>query len=567
MHRIRLLIISTCLAVLAGLWPGGAARASAGVPADPLELDKYGGYRNHQVAGGATGFFRIQKDGNRWLFATPDGNAFWLRSVYVVHWMDGGEIYHQVVARKYADGKFYTRAVQRLRGWGFNALGEYSDLYALPIGTYNRPAGNPEKMPFLIALNASFYGIKGGVFKNIYHGIDTAIHPRVYVGIFPDVFDPAFPSFVEKFARDDERVYNGASALNASPWLLGVTTDDGDYTTGFGPGPEAAVSQGKTHPHLGWVVAVAAPSLPRATLYGAPITYRDPKVYAKYAFRDFLRAKYDSMQALNAAWGASYTTWESDGGWPNGRGVLDESGRSRWISGDFDVTRQSPQVKADLDEFLSIIADRYFGIYAAKIRQYLPNHLVFSPATMQAGTRSPILKAAGRYLDAIQTGGVPLGPSYPFFRRIYDEARKPVFVWTTFTAQADAGLNGPDLKGWGPAYNKANQELRGRAYAEELANLVSLSASSGEHFVLGINWWEWSDKTIGGENMNFGLVTVRDNAYDGKESIVDSRTDSAGYAVGGENKKYGNFLGFVADANRRISAALEAQVSKRGKTP
>ena len=34
-------------------------------------------------------------------------------------------------------------------------------------------------------------------------------------------------------------------------------------------------------------------------------------VYTKLAFRDFLRQKYQSLGALNAAWGSTYTSWDS----------------------------------------------------------------------------------------------------------------------------------------------------------------------------------------------------------------------------------------------------------------
>jgi hypothetical protein len=134
-----------------------------------------------------------------------------------------------------------------------------------------------------------------------------------------------------------------------------------------------------------------------------------------------------------------------------------------------------------------------------------------------------------------------------------------VFVWTTLTAQADANLTNPDLTGWGPNYNKATQALRGQAYADEIANLVRLQATNGDYCILGIDWWEWVDKVVGGENMNFGLVSRLDNAYDGKEAVVAPGTDPWGYPTGGETRDYGNFLGAVTGANRQVSNQLVSQ--------
>ena len=528
-------------------------------------LDQYGGYQDLPVPGGATGFFRVGKLGTRWVFATPEGNAFWLRAVYVVNWIDGGDTYRNKIGAKYAgsgDGAFWIQAIRRLRSWGFNALGEYASTHALPISAYGGPP-NSEKLPFIWIFNASYYGLGSSTpHKSLYKGIDTLTNPTVYLGIFPDVFDPAFTTNVDSFVSDfggssaAGSVFGGAANLNASPWLIGLTTDDGDYTTGFGPGPEGAASQGKTHPHLGWVAAVTAPTQASGdftNLFGRVVTYSDTKVYTKYALRDFLQAKYGTIGAMNTAWGSTYTTFDSDGGWKVGNGFLDENGRHPWIGTDHAfLSTANPQVKADLDAFLFRIAEKYFSVYATKIRQYLPNHLVFTPATMQAGVRREILQAAGQYVDAIQSSGVPGGPTYPLYRTICDVSGKPVFVWTTLTAQADSNLTNPDLTGWGPNYNKATQALRGQAYADEIANLVQLQATNGDYCILGIDWWEWVDKVVGGENMNFGLVSRLDNAYDGKEAVVTPGTDPWGYPTGGEARDYGDFLSAVTGANNLV---------------
>src|SRR5207253_1616489 len=116
----------------------------------------------------------------------------------------------------------------------------------------------------------------------------------------------------------------------------GISSGDSDYIFGMGPGPELLGPDNVIHPHIGWVVAVTKPSQTEndkvGRAFGKPRTihYQDSKVYAKFAWRDFLVNKYHSIQALNSAWGSRYTTFDSDGGWPNGKGLLDESGRNPW---------------------------------------------------------------------------------------------------------------------------------------------------------------------------------------------------------------------------------------------
>jgi hypothetical protein len=77
---------------------------------------------------------------------------------------------------------------------------------------------------------------------------------------------------------------------------------------------------------------------------------------------------------------------------------------------------------------------------------------------------------------------------------------------------------------------------------------------------MGIDWWEWVDKVVGGENMNFGLVTIRDNAYDGKEAV----------ATNGERQDHGDFMTAVAAANQAVVTVLRTQLLdtlKRGQRP
>ena len=56
-------------------------------------LDQYGGYTGIAVPGGGTGYFRVAKMNNRWIFVTPDGNAFWMRAVYYTGYTSDGGTY------------------------------------------------------------------------------------------------------------------------------------------------------------------------------------------------------------------------------------------------------------------------------------------------------------------------------------------------------------------------------------------------------------------------------------------------------------------------------------------
>jgi hypothetical protein len=533
-----------------------SALAPSGEPSPAL--DQYGGYRDLPVPGGATGFFRTQKVGDRWLFVTPEGHALWLRAVYGIDITDGGDAYVEALKRKYNSPSsipwwpFAQRSAGRLKQWGFNALGEYSSAYAFPVGTYGRREFNLERLPYLRIISPSHYSKQWSGVKNIQYGVDRAVTPGLWrVEGFPDVFDPAFAAALPTFVREAQ-VYPDFSVLTKSAWLIGTTTDDRDYLFGFGPTREL----GGWHHHLGWISATTAPSqqkndeIWRGVNRG--VTYQDTKVYTKYAVRDFLRAKYGTVQALNAAWGSRYTTWDSDGGWPSGQGVLDESGRNAWVGKDFYSLKDSaPKVRADLDEFVGVIADQYFKTVSRAIRNAMPNHLIFTPAALSSRAHPKVLEAAGRYCDVLQIEGP--GDTDDLYRRVYALAKKPFFIWTTFMSQADSPLAG--RKGWG-SLDFPTQAARGQAYADFVQRVLSMRADDGTYPIVGIDWWAWSDKVTGGEGHNFGLVSIRDNAYDGREAVMASGQDAAGYPTGGEKANYGDFLSRVVRANESVGNML-----------
>ncbi len=292
-------------------------------------LDQFGGLV--VPAGKPSGFFQTEKIGRRWVLITPQGHPFWMRAVYAVDWNDGGDAARAAFQTKYQGDAmaFAAHAVNRLREWGFNTLGEYSSPYLLPVPTYFRPRGNTERMPFIRYLNVSWYGainqghLAPAPFKTLLAG---AVDGEVYhdwPGHIPDVFDPNFTTYARNLAADmktssrdtifTEKTASGGlpdPSLKETPWMIGTTGDDSDYLFGFGPGPDAPSRDGVIHPHIGWVVAVTQPTQSENSQVGAAfgmrqtVKYPDPTVYAKQAWRDFLKRKYGTIGNLNSAWGS-----------------------------------------------------------------------------------------------------------------------------------------------------------------------------------------------------------------------------------------------------------------------
>jgi hypothetical protein len=569
--------------------------AAASAFADDLpKRDRYGGVKE-RVADG-TGYFRTAKVGRRWMLVTPEGNPFWMAGVYVVDYRDGGKAAADAFASRYGGDweQFSVRAVRRLRAWGFNALGEFSATHTLPVPTRCSPKGNKEKMPFVRILHPSWYSAvnlwnlaPGPVKTLITGGVDPTIY-KGRAGHLPDVFDPNFEAYARALAASPRLEDAGCPAgermddtqkavagdrplhhtLSQTPWLIGTTMDDSDHLFGFGPGPESPGHNRLIHPHIGWIVAVTSPTQSHNHEIGKPfgltreVEYSDQAVYSKLAWRDYLHGKYGSLENLNAAWGSNYTSWTSDGGWPQGNGLLDESGRHAWIGTDPEgLSDTAPRVAADMDEFLERFADRYFAVMAAAIHAATPNHLVLSPSMLNAHrglSRRQILRAAGRHCDVIQVNQDPDNPT--LIGVTYQEAKKPLITWLGVAARADSAMDTPTDEG-----EVTTQAERGARYQQVVKTLFDYQAPDGAYPMVGLDWWEYMDKVD--EGINWGLVTPRENAYDGRQAVIQRGADRWGYQTGGEARNYGDFLSSVTTANvgamRQLRDAAKQEKKRR----
>jgi hypothetical protein len=539
-----------------------ALAAPAG--ADPRPpLDVYGGIV--PAVAPATGYYQVKQVGNRWMFVTPEGNGLWMTGVFAVIWPDspiddaGDRSVPRLVA-KYGgqsnwQNQWRVNTARRLKSWGFNTLAAYHH-WAMRPGALSDP--NPEPMPYIHIINPARtvlyngYGYGTGPVKDIVYGTD----PRYYDGYRGaraiDFFDPNWETYVDGWMRLDDGLRYGNIG---NPWMLGIAMDEGDSLLGFGPSLE--IPAPRLHPHPAWLVLVTSfTQTINPWMAGSP-PYDDTRVHSKYALRNFLRQKYGRISELNAAWGSTYTTFGSDGGWGTGTGLLDENGRHSWVGKWSDeMATASPAVHADLDEFLYLYAQRYFTVMAAKMRQYAPQHLVFGPTSLNgwgALTRKEILRAAGESVDVLQAA---IGSQHALDLTAAYAGNKPIVTWDSFVANPDSALfpypNPEDIAGMSRL--APDQHERGQSYRNKVDFLFNAVTPAGVHAVAGIEFWGWTDHWW--EKSNFGLVTLSDNAYDGQQAVAGAGLDEAGYPTGGEQRDYGNFVGAVTGAHQAVAESL-----------
>jgi hypothetical protein len=550
--------VSACLALLPIVKEDSSEKS---LNAPLLALDQFGGLKALSSRKGGTGFFRVEKFGpersGRWMLVTPEGHGFGFLGVALVSsatpGRDGaGNYYWDYAKAKYGDSATWaSEEKKRLLGWGFNGLGWGASMFTLSYHTQGYASASPlmphfnEHISFALHSMMNAKGFLKSPVKNI-------LAP-VRMNSFPDVYDPGFQTYAFwAMATNIHETIGFPDSEYKSPWVIGVITDESDELKGFG--------NWQTHPHLGWSVLATAPTQTAGTLFGKNFSYSDTTVYSKLALRDFLKGRYSGdINALDEAWASSYSTWDSDGGWGNGTGLLDENGAHRWMGDKFSLARETVTMQQDLNDFLFQIAKKYFQICHDAVRSVDTNHLIFGPVVVGGpDTRPQVLKAAAEYLDAFW-----VNPHHPKDMvnpvvDTYNLTGKPFLIGSkVFMALPDSPLSAnPTTNPSANASLSNTQEERGQAYARYIHTSFQLEGADGVHPVLGFEWWALVDNFA--EKANYGLVTNRDNAYDGKESAVAYGTDAAGRRIGGETKNCGDAISAIKNANQDVLRALVA---------
>ena len=445
------------------------------------------------------------------------GNALYVRGVQNATY---GSIDRAVMA-PYGDNRtsWFTRTLKRLQSWGFNVIGDYSHLAFLPVGNQaGGPGGAAVKLPFIMMLRpaaeATYHpdhcGYKQPI-KDIIAGVPS--HYGIWDGTpMLDPFEPMWPACVNAEIKQWRNNFSSGEFKNI-PWIVGITTDDADFLwalKGTGDNP----LKPNSYPHMGFLIAVANFNYK---------DHKDPKLYAKYAWSAYLQKKYATIAALNTAWGSDYTSFDDDGGYGTGTGVLDEDGRhTAWLGADpYMLTGAKPAVQADLDSMLFGYVLTFESVEVRAIRAYDKNHLILGPNALGGsgayGTRPQVLPALAEagvdvlYLDydSVYPQNVKTATA------AYDKTGKPVLLWYGISANQDSGWRGQSP---GNDADYKTQEKRGQVYADDQRYIFNARAADGSYPIVGVNFWGLTDDTPS-EHTNWGLISNRDNPYDGKCAV------------------------------------------------
>lgn len=429
----------------------------------PRERNKYGGWMEGPRLK-ATGFFRVQKHRGKWWLVDPTGRLFWSHGIDCVRSANATPISHRETYFRNLPGEdspfaqFYGRGTwaphgyyrdhspyrtydfsranllrkygedfepifadithRRFESWGINTIANWSDerIYLLRL------------TPYVATIHFDARRLEGS---------------EGYWGKFYDVFDPSFAENLRK-RLETER---GKSVDD--PWCIGYFV----------------------HNELSWgddaSLAVAALISP-------------PEQMAKAVFINDLRTKYDTIENLNAAWGAKHESWEA----------LRES-------------REAPdraRAREDLQAFYTKTAETYFGTIRRELKRVAPNQLYLGCRFAWGNDLAAV--AAAKFCDVVSYNRYDYSVED---LKLPDGIDMPLIIGEFHFGALDRGMFHTGLRG------AKDQQDRADKYGDYVRSALR------NPYIVGTHWFQYLDQaTTGrgdGENYQIGFVDICDTPY------------------------------------------------------
>ena len=431
-------------------------------------VDQYGGWADGPQLE-ATGFFRTEKVEGKWWLVDPEGHLFFSHGVNAVFtsaetgvgfrenyfaWLpakddpqygsfwsvreapeahgfyknpahipfDRFDFAKANALRKYGpdwERDCTERTHARMRAWGLNTIGNWS----------NAAIRNLRRTPYTAKFNTRGSVIEGST---------------GWWGKLRDPFAPEFASNVCASAAEE------AARSGEDPWCVGWFVDN-------------ELSWGNDNREIGRAVLRSPATQP-----------------AKVAARDLLEAKYKTAEALNAAWGTQYGSWDA------------------FLAAT--IIPDEARCGQDLADIHRAAVAKYFSIVHDAIKAVAPNRLYLGCRI--AWGRDVVYEECSRYADVVSVNVYGRPPMRDLPRTAID---KPMLSGEFHFGALDRGLFHTGLVA------TRNQEDRAECYRAYVGACLDHPRYVGTH------WFQWMDQALtgrgDGENYQIGFVTVTDAPY------------------------------------------------------
>ncbi|MDD3886289.1 MAG: beta-galactosidase, partial [Victivallaceae bacterium] len=399
-------------------------------------------------------FFTLcRQDDGRWFLRAPGGSDFFSLGV------DQTSFYVHPCSKRgtvpYHD--FCLKKYGSESAWAVHTASRLNQWGFNTVGISDRPGlMYKQGLPFTV-----FAGIGSGcAFK-------SALKEPANWRNFPNIFDPGFPAEARKLARERCAPYKD------NPLVIGYFLDNELQWRGSNP--------------------------EHSDLFGDTLNLSAGNP-AKIALVGHLRRMHkDDLKDFAAVWGVTLRDWQ-------------ELADRRALP----AAANPERAQAIKLAFHQEIAERYFSVISAAIREADPNHLLLG--NRFSGTAPDfVLEAAGRHCDVISINTYPVfdpattdfSQLKAFFDRIHQKTGRPLFLTEWSFAALDAGL--PCRAGGGMRVDSQRE----RALAAEKIQrfIASLPYFVGSSFLMYVDQSPYGRSPGSSENCNYGLVNENDEPY------------------------------------------------------
>jgi len=313
---------------------------------------------------------------------------------------------------------------------------------------------------------------KGMAYTLIINISSAAIRDAWLKGSFPDVFSEKFRDIAESVAESH------CSQRAGDELLMGYFTDN----------------------ELRW----AADWRSKKALFDDFLAMSEDAP-GKKRLVDFLVEKYGSRIAdFNAVWRTNFQSFDH-----------------LFQVTDIQIAEETPGIVSDKTDFLRLVARQYFSVTSEAIKKYDSNHLILG-CRFAGYAPDVVLEEMGKFVDVVSYNIYSPLPPVDRLERIHRLTGKPVMIGEFSFKAMDSGL--PNTKG--AAEPVATQQDRADGYEGFVTATLSLP------YMVGVHWFEYGDEPaegrFDGENSNYGVVNIKDEAY---TTLTDKMTTVNAKAV------------------------------------
>ena len=444
------------------------------------EISDYYGMKKEAYRQEATGHFYTKKLEGKWMLIDPQGYPYISTGLDIIRLADaqtwvsqrefmfeglpvqGGELgeHYANVANCLRPPfgqesgmafNFYTANLERKYGdtweadWKENSVRRFKAWGFSSMGCWADPD--------------MFYG-KGAEYEFPYvaHAWVNQNHAKLSSGgSWGDISDPFDPAFAAEAMGQMQALAD--KGVNSDPYCMGIYVDN-------------EIAWGNSG------VPAQRFSVIKEAFKG---DVNQPDIYAKKQFIAALKDKYADIGKLNAAWGTHLASWES-----------------------VETSYDGAIAEEDASMCLSLLADKYYSVISAAVKEKLPDILYLGSRLAQWGCGSEVIQACAEYADVVSFNCYKTDAEQEFMQLgTYD---KPVIIGEFHFNACDRNHFAPGLVQVG------TQEARADAYTNYMTGVFQ------NEYLVGAHWFQYYDQPVlgrawDGENSNCGFVDVTDQPY------------------------------------------------------